>query len=117
MSDDSIGSLIWNTSPQVYNSLKQSSASDDTLKRAAVASKLLQQHRSFTGMPDAEARTAFQRLPETNRQALVDFIGENNYSKAKVSTWQKLKSATNIPSFGELLNGFQKLCLDSNQSL
>ena len=108
MSDDSIGSLIWNTSPQVYNSLKQSNASDDTLKRAAVASKLLQQHRSFTGMPDAEARTAFQRLPETNRQALVDFIGENNYSKAKVSTWQKLKSATNIPSFGELLNGFQK---------
>ena len=108
MSDDSIGSLIWNTSPQVYNSLKQSNASDDTLRRAAAASRLLQQHKSFIGMPDAEARTSFQRLPETNRQALIDFMGDQNYNKAKVSSWQKLKSATNIPSFGELLNGFQK---------
>jgi len=35
--NDNIGPLIWKSSPNVYNSLKQSGASNGTMRRSAAA--------------------------------------------------------------------------------
>ncbi len=104
--NDNIGPLIWKSSPNVYNSLKQSGASNGTMRRSAAAIHLQNQHKTFIGMPDAEARIAFSKLPETERKALIDFFPEAKYSAPKPSTWQKLKSVGFIPSFGQLMNAF-----------
>lgn len=105
--DQNVGSLIWNTSPQVYNSLKQSNASNDTIRRAAVASRLYNQHLRFTELPTAEARTLFSQLPEAERLDIIDFMGEQPYSAAKRTTWDKIKEAGGI-SFGNVINAFDK---------
>lgn len=107
MSENSIGSFIWNTSPEVYSSLKKSNASNDTLKRAAAASRLYSQHQRFIELPTAEARTLFSQLPEDERLDLIDFMGEQPYSAPKRSTWDKIKEAGGV-SFGNVINAFDK---------
>jgi hypothetical protein len=107
VAEDSAGSLIWNTSPSVYNSLKQSNADEMTMRRSAAAMKLLSQHNSFIEMPDIEAKRAFSRLPKDNQDALREFMDVQNYSKEDASFWQKTKLAGSN-KFGGLMNAFEK---------
>lgn len=107
MSENSIGSFIWNTSPQIYNSLKKSNASFDTIRRAAAATRLYNQHQRLTELPTAEARTLFSQLPEDERLDLIDFMGEQAYSAPKRSTWDKIKESGGV-TFSNVFNAFDK---------
>jgi hypothetical protein len=104
---DKVGPLLWNTSPNLYYSLKASGASNDTVRRSSRAAYLWNQHLKFTELPNAEARTLFNSLPEQERQDIVEFMGEFNYSKPRETTWQKIKATTG-EGFVGLINAFDK---------
>jgi hypothetical protein len=107
MSSDNIGPLIWNTSPNLYYSLKASGASDQTMRQTGRAAYLWNKHRQFIELPNAEARTLFSSLPEQERQDIVEYMGEQSYSRPRETTWQKLK-ATTSDGFVGLINAFDK---------
>ena len=104
---DKVGPLLWNTSPNLYYSLKASGASNDTVRRSSRAAYLWNQHLKFTELPKAEARTLFNSLPDQERQDIVEFMGEYDYSKPRETTWQKIK-AESSEGFVGLLNTFDK---------
>jgi hypothetical protein len=108
MSDsDKIGPLIWTTSPNLYQSLKTSGASEDTMRRTARASYLWQQHQKLIALPDAEAKTLYNTLPQQERQDILDYMGEYKYSRPKTTTWQSVKD-TMGEGFVGLINSFDK---------
>jgi len=105
---EKVGPLIWNTSPQIYNALKQSNASDETLRFTAVAAKLYNQHLQFTELPIGVARQEFSKLPLDNQQDLIDYmVTEQPYSRAKTNAWQTWKDQAGR-NFSGLFNMFDK---------